>query len=201
MVPSRRARKKQWTRERIIAAGLQTFARKGIDASTIDEIALAADVGKGTIYNYFRAKEDIVVAFLVAIEREVQSEVAQATHGRASLETVLTRYVLLQLRLKAAHHAFVRVFLAQMCAGKAQQDWLSDIQTVIDPPLIRLFTAMQKRGLMRSDVAMETLTSSFKVVQLGLTVLWAMSGPEWPEFEDVVRAQVRLFCSGVAARR
>jgi AcrR family transcriptional regulator len=193
----RRARKKAETRERIVAAGLEVFARKGIVAATIDEIAFAADVGKGTIYNYFRTKEDIVVAFLVSVEHDVQREVARLTVGRASLETTLARYILFQFERKAEHHAFVQVFLAQMCVGKAQTDWLTEIQTVIDPPLIRLLESLQKRGLMRSDVDMGTLTGSFKVMQLGLTMLWAMNGPAWRELEEVVRMQVRLFCSGV----
>jgi len=194
----RRARKKQDTRGRIVAAGLALFTRNGIEGCTIDDIALAADVGKGTIYNYFRTKEDIVVAFVMDIEREVQEEVARLAYGRGSLTSILTKVIQLQFTLKEPHHAFVRVFLAQMCArATTQSAWVAEIQTVIDPPLIELFTALQKRGVMRTDVGMPTLLNAFKVMQLGLTVLWAMTGPPWTGMADVVRTQVRLFCSGI----
>ncbi len=197
----RRARKKQDTRDRIVAAGLALFTRKGIEGSTIDDIALAADVGKGTIYNYFRTKEDIVVAFVMDIEREVQEEVARLAHGRGSLTSILTRVIQLQFTLKEPHHAFVRVFLAQMCArATTQSAWVAEIQTVMDPPLIELFTALQKRGVLRTDVDMPTLLNAFKVMQLGLTVLWAMTGPPWTHMADVIRAQVRLFCSGIEVK-
>ena len=46
------------------------FSRRSLDAVTIDEIAAAADVGKGTIYNYFATKEDIVVAFMADLEAQ-----------------------------------------------------------------------------------------------------------------------------------
>lgn len=202
--PSRRDRKRRETRDRIVTAGLALFTKNGIEASTIDEIALAADVGKGTIYNYFRTKEDIVVAFLVDIEREVQREVSHLAHGRGrgSLESVLTRFIQFQFKLKEPHHAFVRVFLAQMCArATTQSEWVREIQTVIDPPLIQLLTALRNRGLIRTDVDMATLLGAFKVMHLGLTMLWAMEGPPWPDIADAIREQVRLFCSGVEVKR
>ena len=199
---SRRERKKQETRDRIVTASLALFTKHGIEGSTIDDIALAADVGKGTIYNYFRTKNDIVVAFLMDIEREVQREIPHLAHGRGSLKSVLTSLIQFQFKLKEPHHAFVRVFLAQMCArATTQSDWILDIQAVIDPPLIELFTALQKRGVMRTDVEMAALLQAFKVMHLGLTVLWAVEGPPWPHIADAVREQVRLFCAGIEVKR
>jgi AcrR family transcriptional regulator len=200
--PSRRERKKRETRDRIIRAGLEIFTSKGIEASTIDEIAAAADVGKGTIYNYFGAKEEIIVAFLMDIEQQVQGEMARLAFGSGSLESVLTKVIRLQFKRKEAHYEFVRVFLAQLC-GKAtpQSQWLLEIQEILDPPLIRLFTALQKRGVMRSDIDMATLVGAFKIMHLGLTVLWAIEGPPWPHMADAVREQVRLFCSGIEVKR
>jgi AcrR family transcriptional regulator len=49
-------------RGQIISAARQVIARKGYDAATVDEIAEVAGVSKGLIYNYFRSKEDILVA-------------------------------------------------------------------------------------------------------------------------------------------
>jgi len=200
--PSRRDRKKQETRDRIVTAGLALFTKNGIESSTIDDIALAADVGKGTIYNYFRTKEDIVVAFLMDIEREVQREVAQLALGRGSLASILTRVIRFQFTLKEPHYAFVRVFLAQLCArATPQSEWVAEIQTVIDPPLIELFTALQKRGVLRTDVEMAALLGAFKVMHLGLTVIWAIEGPPWAHIDDAIRGQVQLFCAGIEVKR
>ncbi len=70
----RRERAKATCRTQIIKAGIRLFGERNIDAVTVDEIAAAADVGKGTIYNYFRTKEDIVVAFMADFERKVHAE-------------------------------------------------------------------------------------------------------------------------------
>ena len=58
----------------IIAVAVELFSRDGLDSVTVDQIAAAADIGKGTIYNYFKAKEDIVVAFMAEMEEKVQAK-------------------------------------------------------------------------------------------------------------------------------
>jgi AcrR family transcriptional regulator len=196
----RRERKKRETRDRILRAGLDAFTQVGFEAATIEQIAADADVGKGTVYNYFRTKEDIVVAFMIDIERKTQREVARLVHGRWTLESTLTRFIQAQFKLKEPHHAFVRVFLARL-SGNATggSDWVKETSDAMDPPLITLFTTLQKRGFMRTDVEMAILIGAFKVMQLGLTILWAIEGPPWAHIDDAIRQQVRLFCSGIEA--
>ena len=71
---SRRSCKKEAIRSQTVAAGIELFSQHGISGVTVDQIAEAADVGKGTIYNYFQTKEDIVVAFMAAFEGKVQGK-------------------------------------------------------------------------------------------------------------------------------
>jgi AcrR family transcriptional regulator len=71
----RMERKKEETHNRIIDAALELFHRQGLEATTMEQIAEAAekelppveyfrDVAKGTLYNYFSAKEAIISAFM-----------------------------------------------------------------------------------------------------------------------------------------
>src|SRR5262245_45807144 len=57
---TRRERKKEETKERIFKAALKLFKAKGFEATTIDDIAERADVGKGTFFNYFPRKEAVL---------------------------------------------------------------------------------------------------------------------------------------------
>lgn len=60
----RMERKKEETSSRIIDAALGLFHQQGLEATPMEQIAEAADVAKGTLYNYFPAKEAIISAFL-----------------------------------------------------------------------------------------------------------------------------------------
>jgi AcrR family transcriptional regulator len=198
IIEPRRDRKKRETRDRIVSVALDLFTRRGIDACTIDDIAARADIGKGTIYNYFRTKEDIIIAFMVDVERGLQDKLAAQTPRRGSAASVLTKYIEFHFKLKEQHHAFVRVLLAQMC-GKAGSGaaWIQEVQAFIDPPLIDIFTDLRRRGVLRPDLQMPAVVQAFKVMHLGLTILWALEGPPWRYIGMAVENQVRLFCSGI----
>lgn len=75
----RRARRSRDIRKRLMSAAQRTMARRGIEATTIQEITDAADVGFGSFYNYFESKEAIVEA----VVRETIESVGDALDGIA----------------------------------------------------------------------------------------------------------------------
>lgn len=61
---SRKERERLFKRMEILNAAVSLFAEKGYQHTTIDLIAEKAEFGKGTIYNYFRGKEEIYWAII-----------------------------------------------------------------------------------------------------------------------------------------
>jgi AcrR family transcriptional regulator len=71
----RRARKRRETRDRIADAAIQLFLDRGYEATTLDDIADAADVSRRSLFDYFPTKEDVLFArqddFIVALTGEL----------------------------------------------------------------------------------------------------------------------------------
>ncbi|MGH9822225.1 MAG: TetR/AcrR family transcriptional regulator [Blastocatellia bacterium] len=200
--PSRRERKKSTIRRRIISAGVELFSKHGIAEVTVDQIADAADVGKGTIYNYFAAKEDIVVAFIVDQEAKLQKRIPQFTAAGGSLETILTDFLLFQFRLRKPYHKFIRVYLAQMfLRTDAFLPYMVEMRKSFDPPLQAFFRGLQQRELIRADVAISDLVLTFETVHLGLTALWAVEGPPFKGTMKILRQEMKLFAEGLERKR
>lgn len=63
----KREEKKQETAGRIIDVALRLFSEKGYEATTVAEITRAAGVAKGTFFNYFKTKEELLVKFQKAL--------------------------------------------------------------------------------------------------------------------------------------
>jgi AcrR family transcriptional regulator len=72
-VETRSERRKRRNRQALIEAGYRVMASKGIDAATMSEIAEFADVGAGTVYNYFTSKDELVMCVM----EEVMDRLAQ----------------------------------------------------------------------------------------------------------------------------
>src|ERR1700684_71848 len=85
----RRERRRVETRERIYRAALRIFAQRGYLETTVEDITDAADVGKGTFFNYFPTKEHVLATYgeerLRVIERGLQT----AKSGAVPVLTVL----------------------------------------------------------------------------------------------------------------
>jgi AcrR family transcriptional regulator len=79
MSPSRRAsiglEKRERTRSTLMAAAYRVFARKEADAVTIDEIIAEAAVARGTFYNYFQTREEVLTAVAAALSDEMNHSI------------------------------------------------------------------------------------------------------------------------------
>lgn len=75
-----RERKKQETAERIYRTALKLFRERGYEATTVEEIAQAAEVAKGTFFHYFPTK-DAVLSYLGQRQMHVLHEAMAATVG------------------------------------------------------------------------------------------------------------------------
>jgi AcrR family transcriptional regulator len=75
------ARRQQRNRELLIQAASVVMSEKGVDAATMLEIAERADMGAGTVYNYFNSKEDLAIAVLEEMMHGLAVRIEEATQS------------------------------------------------------------------------------------------------------------------------
>jgi AcrR family transcriptional regulator len=69
--PGRRERNKQQTKDKILKVALELFRKKGLEGTTTREIARRCGIGEGTLFNYFRTKEDLALFFFQTATNDV----------------------------------------------------------------------------------------------------------------------------------
>jgi AcrR family transcriptional regulator len=190
--------RKERTRAHLIEVAIKLFSRHGIDSTTVEQIASGAGVGKGTVYNYFAAKEDIIVAFMAELEMQARPAVKRFSESHAALEDILAGFSWHLLNAKRDYRTFLRAVLARMIGpDESFQPHVVEMQAAIDEILTALFSRLQARGKVRKSMAMEDLMMNFKTMHLGLTMLWALEGPPWRETRKVIKTQMGMFAKGV----
>jgi len=83
-----RERKRLETHARIQAEGLRLFLDNGFEATTLDDVAQAADVSRRTLLNYFGSKEEIVFSAKAGFPRMVAEAVAARPADEPLLDMV-----------------------------------------------------------------------------------------------------------------
>ncbi len=80
-VLSRKEKERLFRRAAIMDAAMSIFAKKGYRDTTLEEIAITSEFGKGTIYNYFKSKEDIYSAIIDDVSANLYDIIQQADSG------------------------------------------------------------------------------------------------------------------------
>lgn len=83
-----RERKRQETRRRITDAGICLFVEKGIDATTLDEIAATAGISRRTFFHYFKSKDDILLSLQQSMGELIAERVRQADRAASPLQAI-----------------------------------------------------------------------------------------------------------------
>ena len=106
--PGKRAQNKEAIRDRIVKSALTLFQTKGFDTTTTKAIARKAGIAEGTVFNYFKSKEDIALFFF---EQEVDHAISAVRDNprlrKAPLEEKLFTLVHSQLEFLAPYERFI----------------------------------------------------------------------------------------------
>jgi AcrR family transcriptional regulator len=135
-------------REKIIKNALRIFAQKGYFKATVDDIAHATGVAKGTVYLYFKDKPDLYVATIdehfsraVAALAEIAAKQSTPTER---MEEIATNYIDYIKHLKTTYMLFT--FENINLKGKT----LKQMHTVIEPKIksmIDIIAGIIKEGI------------------------------------------------------
>jgi len=114
-------RRRNLTRDALLEAGMRLFARREVDAVSIDDIVNEAGVAKGSFYNHFRDKEAFARDIGAEVRRQVEAVIARFTDGveDPALHTALALCVFADFATRSRERARV---LYKLNDGSTMQD-------------------------------------------------------------------------------
>ncbi len=92
-----REERKQNTREHILKSAIDLFSKKGFESTSVESITRRARIAKGTFYNFFEKKEDVLLYFLdreySKSEAEIEQKLGSQTTFIDQVELSIATYI------------------------------------------------------------------------------------------------------------
>ncbi len=196
---NRRERHRLETRDRLYRAALELFGERGFLETTVEDITEAADVGKGTFFNYFRTKEHVLAAYggerIAAVERALEK--ARATNG--PILDVLGELAGDSAGQSRVNPAVLRAIYAAHASCAPVRAELQKRMHTSRELLAEIISLAQKRGEVRRDVRAIELARLIQTVVIGMTMAWALN-PD-TQFQMTAKQVWELICPSLRADR
>jgi AcrR family transcriptional regulator len=172
-------------RAQILDAAVQVFAQKGFHRATVKDIAKAAGVADGTIYNYFDNKEDLLASMVVRFAEIIQfTDQVTRLGEEAGPEQILRLIVQNRLSLVQRKQAEIRALLPQIIGNPELRAYILEVVAL---PAIETFgkiwQAQADKGQIRQidpQVVLRSLLGMFLGVAL-LSYIGDTFVPDDPE--------------------
>jgi AcrR family transcriptional regulator len=196
--PDRRQRRSTETRERLFRAALRLFAEQGFAETTVEDITNAADVGKGTFFNYFPSKEHILIAFSDMQLSKLQATVDQM---RARPEPMRSFFRAMTLRMTEEPSKapdVVRALLQANLSSSSVRTVMRERSARAEELLTQLVQIGQERGEFRRDVPALELAQVFRQTIFGTLLMWSLHGDA--SLSDRIERALEILWLGLAPR-
>jgi AcrR family transcriptional regulator len=168
----RRERRRTEIRERLFQSALRLFAERGFMETTVEDITEAADVGKGTFFNYFRTKEHVLATF--GAERLASIEHALERAKSGPVMPVLQDLAVDLISHKTENAALLRAIYAAHASCAPVRAELHKRLQIGRRLLAEIFAIAQKRDEVRRDISPAEMARLVQIVLLGVTLAWSL---------------------------
>jgi AcrR family transcriptional regulator len=172
----RRQRRSAETRERLFRSALDLFARKGFTETTVEDITEAADVGKGTFFNYFPSKDHILLAFGEMQLGKLDSAVAEARQAGEPMPEFLRSLGVRMTQEPIRNPGIIRALLQAYLSTTPVREAMLDLQKRVHALHTEIVLLGQERGEIRRDLPAAEIAHVFRQTIFGTLLFWSLHG-------------------------
>ena len=170
----RRERHKTDVRNRLLRAAFELFGTRGFQATTVEDITQAADVAKGTFFNYFPTKEMMLTQMSEHRLDILRPALAEARQEGASARTLLHRLLLAMVDEPGRSRGMARCMLLGPLSGAPLGRVAEKTVAHARQILSEIISIGQQRGEIRRDRAATELAGLFQQAYFGVLYLWVV---------------------------
>jgi len=193
---SRRSRRKAETRARIVESALNLLSRQEYGATTIEQITEAADVGKGTYFNYFPSKEHLLYEVGKEQLAKIRVSVESALINSGDTKNVFQDLFLSLTKLFINNPILARNLILANLGNDSARELMAKNVTERAGWLSKLVKKGQELGDIRQSIKPMMVAHWYLQVYFGNLMYWALQPKKI--VKNWVQFSFEQFWSGVA---
>ena len=194
----RRQRRSADIRERLFRAALNLFAQKGFAETTVEDITEAADVGKGTFFNYFPSKDHILLAFVEMQLGKLETAIEAARQADEPMPEFLRSLGIRMTQEPTRNPAIVRAVLQAYLSTTPVREAMMDLQKRMHGLHTQMIQLGQDRGEIRNDLPAAEIAYVFRQTIFGTLLIWSLYGDA--TLHSRIETAFNLLWTGLAPR-
>ena len=172
----RRQRHGAETRMRLFRCALQLFAERGYPNVTVEDITEAADVGKGTFFNYFESKDQVLSVMSEIQLGKVKEALTLAEAGERTIRSVLHYLFLRSAEEPGRSPDLARALLSSFLASEGVRLMAYNVASEGRKMLAQIVAEGQKRIEIDSRLSEDTVALQIQQAFMGTLLLWSLEG-------------------------
>jgi len=192
----RRQRRAAETRLRLFRCALQLFAERGFPNVTVEDITEAADVGKGTFFNYFESKGHVLGVMAEIQLGKVREALTLAESGKQTIHSVLHRLFLRVAEEPGRSPDLARALISSFLASEAVRRLIDRNMSEGRKLVAQVVAAGQQRGEIDPHLKKERVAIQLQQAFMGTLLLWSLHGK--PALERRVEESFQHFWRAIA---
>ena len=196
LTSDRRARRSAEVRERLFRCAVDLFARKGFTETTVEDITNAADVGKGTFFNYFPSKDHLLSAFGEIQVAKLEAAANAARSSTVPMQSFLHALAVRMIQEPARNPALMRILLQANLASEPVRESMRENHKRGHAYLTQIVEVGQQRQEIRSDLPAAEIAHAIRQTLLGTLLIWSVFGDA--SLEQRIETALRVLWNGLS---
>lgn len=194
----RRERRRAETQQRILDAALQLFTTHGYLETTVEEITEAADVGKGTFFNYFPTKDALLAAIFESVGRQF-AQLKATIPETQDVRAALTEFAHNLLRMVIRAPKIVRSFFGLALTDPVIGERLQAVMLQARHTVVEMLEHGQELGQVRKDIPAQVLGRTLQQCIFGTEILWGFTSGE--DLHEWMEVTLEIFWQGAGTSK
>jgi len=169
-------------RKLIIEAATKSFSLFGYKATTMDQIAKLANVGKGTIYTFFKNKEDLFYEIITSLLKEMKEAAEQFMHSDLPFHEKVDRTLYKLLEFRKEHQLYIKLFQEESDIGTPE---VQEVMLRIEESILNYIKNIILEAIQNGEIKeCEPEITAFVILKLYISLIF-----DWEKHHEPLKKE------------